>query len=199
MNPFTSQRTDVQSHKLEALHKFTLTNLRNVHLQPSRSRWNAPIVLTRKKNGKWRFAQDLRKLNHISVFSPYPLPLIEDLLALTRDAKIFSAIDLQSVYWNFLVHPRDREKLAFTVPGLGKQEWRSMPFGLHASGPHFQRSMECMLQGLSWSEVTTYVDDLLIFTKNMERHVLSQVFERLEQGGFTPISVTITISWVCHQ
>jgi hypothetical protein len=97
------------------------------------------------------------------------------------------ALDLTDGYWNCLIHPDDREKTSFTIPGHGRYQWRrSMPFGLNASGPHFQRCVEAMMAGLDWGEVAVYVDDVLVFTKEFERHleVLDTVLGRLREGGF---------------
>lgn len=172
--------------KLLALQEWAIAQLEKGHIENTTSAWNAPMVLTRKKDGRWRFAIDLRGLNAISTFDPYMLPQTTDLMELTEGAKWFSAMDLTDGFWNCLVHPEDREKLAFTVPGLGRYQWRSMPFGLHAASSHFQRSVEAMMTGLSWEEVAVYIDDILIFTKDFERHleVVDTVLGRLRQGGF---------------
>lgn len=172
--------------KLMALQEWAIQQLEKGHIENTTSAWNAPMVLTRKKDGRWRFAIDLRGLNAISTFDPYMLPQTTDLMELTEGAKWFSAMDLTDGFWNCLVHPEDREKLAFTVPGLGRYQWRSMPFGLHAASSHFQRSVEAMMTGLSWEEVAIYIDDILIFTKDFDRHVevVDAVLGRLRQGGF---------------
>ncbi len=172
--------------KLKALHDWVLQQVDRAHVEPTTSAWNAPIVLARKKDGRWRFAIDLRGLNEVSLFDPYILPRIHDLVELTEGCSWFSAMDLADGFWNCLVHPEDRHKLAFTVPGLGRFQWRSVPFGLHASAPHFQRAMEAMLAGLSWQETAVYVDDVLVYTKDFESHVraLDAVLTRLAQGGF---------------
>jgi transposase InsO family protein len=172
--------------KLKALHDWALRQVDKAHIEPTTSAWNAPMVLTRKKDGRWRFAIDLRGLNEVALFDPYVLPRIHDLVELTEGCSWFSAMDLADGFWNCLVHPEDRHKLAFTVPGLGRFQWRSVPFGLHASAPHFQRAMEAMLAGLSWQETAVYVDDVLVYTKDFDSHVhaLDAVLSRLAQGGF---------------
>jgi hypothetical protein len=105
---------------------------------------------------------------------------------LTRGAKWFSALDLTDGYWNVLIHPDDRHKTAFTVAGKGRFQWRSMPFGYHGSGPHFQRVVEAMLAGLSWGEVAVYVDDVLCWSDEFDNHVrlVDTVLSRLREGGF---------------
>src|SRR6185436_7604703 len=91
--------------KLAALHEWVDQTLDKGHIEHTTSAWNAPIVLTRKKDGRWRFAIDMRGLNSVASFDPYPLPRIPDLMDLTRGAKWFSALDLTDGYWNVLIHP----------------------------------------------------------------------------------------------
>ncbi len=172
--------------KLAALHAWADAQLEKGHIEHATSAWNAPIVLARKKDGRWRFAIDLRGLNRIATFDPYPLPRIPDLMELTHGAKWFSALDLVDGYWNCLVHEADRDKLSFTVPGKGRFRWRSVPFGYHGSGPHFQRAVEACLAGLEWNEVAVYVDDLLMFTPDFDSHVrlVDTVLNKLADGGF---------------
>lgn len=173
--------------KLAALHAWVDAQLEKGHIEYTTSAWNAPMVLARKKDGRWRFAIDLRGLNKVALFDPYPLPRIPDLLELTAGAQWFSALDLQDGYWNVLVDPDDRHKTSFTVPGRGRFQWRSMPFGYHGSGPHFQRAVKACLAGLSWGEVAVYVDDVLMFSRDFDEHVelVGTVLAKLAQGGFT--------------
>jgi hypothetical protein len=173
--------------KLAALHEWVDAQLQKGHIEHSTSPYNAPMVLTRKKDGRWRFAIDLRGLNAVASFDPYTLPRIPDLLDLTEGAKWFSALDLRDGYWNVLVHPGDRQKTAFTVPGKGRFQWRSTPFGYHGSGPHFQRAVEACLSGLSWREVAVYVDDILFFSSELDEHLelAEAVLGRLQLAGFT--------------
>lgn len=172
--------------KLAALHDWADAQLSKGHIEFTTSAWNSPMVLTRKKDGRWRFAVDMRGVNAVASYDPYLLPQIPDLLELTAGAQWFSAMDLTDGYWNVLIHPDDREKFAITIPGKGRFQWRSMPFGYSGSGPHFQRAVEACLAGLKWSEVAVYIDDVLLFSKDFDEHValVNTVLGRLAEGGF---------------
>ena len=71
-----------------------------------RSPWSSPIVLMKKKDGKWRFCIDFRKINAITHKDAYPLPKIEETLDALSGAKYFSTLDMASGYWQKRQHMR---------------------------------------------------------------------------------------------
>ena len=48
----------------------------------SRSPWSFPVVIVDKKAGSRRFCVDFRKLNQVPMKNSYPLPVIDEILAL---------------------------------------------------------------------------------------------------------------------
>ena len=84
-------------------------------IRPSRSPWSFPVVMVDKKDKTKRFCVDFRRLNKIPKQISYPLPLIDDILALQGRAKIFSTLDLRSGYWQVPVHEQDQEKVSFVM------------------------------------------------------------------------------------
>ena len=72
-------------------------------IKDSTSPWASPIVMVRKKDGKWRMCIDYRRLNAITVADVYPLPPIDQMLYNMRGAKVFTTMDLQSAYNQILV------------------------------------------------------------------------------------------------
>ena len=85
-------------------------------IQPSISPWASPIVLVRKKDGKYRFCVDYRKLNSVTKRDARPLPRVDDLLDALQGYDLFTTLDLRSGYWQVSVSPEDREKTAFVTP-----------------------------------------------------------------------------------
>ena len=57
-----------------------------------------------------------------------------------------------------------------------------MPFGLTSAPATFQRLMDTVLQGLLWQKAMVYLDDIIVYNRTWEEHVvaLDQVFGRLK-------------------
>ncbi|GFW63612.1 retrovirus-related Pol polyprotein from transposon opus [Trichonephila clavipes] len=87
---------------------------------PIQSPYASTVVLTRKNNGlppdspeAYRFAIDYRKLNAISKYPRYPLPVIDDLITSIPHTGIMSTLDLKSGYFQLVISLKDIEKTAF--------------------------------------------------------------------------------------
>lgn len=61
-------------------------------VEPSNSPWASPIVLVKKKDGKYRFCVDFRKLNAVTEKDSYPLPMVADRLDKLRNAKFIICV-----------------------------------------------------------------------------------------------------------
>ena len=151
-------------------------------IQPSASPWASPIVLVKKKDGKYRFCVDYRKLNSVTQKDAHPLPRIDDLLDSLHGSVMFSTLDLRSGYWQINMHPNDREKTAFATPN-GLWEFLRMPFGLSNACVTFQRALEIVLSGLTLDTCLCYFDDIIIPSNSLEQQCerLSTVLTRFRQ------------------
>ncbi|UYV65317.1 K02A2.6-like [Cordylochernes scorpioides] len=63
-------------------------------IRQSSSPWSFPVILVKKRDGKYRFCVDYRKLNEVTVKDVYPIPRIDDVMDTLQGSKYFSAIDL---------------------------------------------------------------------------------------------------------
>ena len=72
--------------KLSAAQQLVQEQLRLGHIEPSTSAWNSPIFVIKKKSGKWRLLQDLRKDAEAPRWKPERLVRAAEELPDTSDA-----------------------------------------------------------------------------------------------------------------
>lgn len=153
-------------------------------ISPSASPWCSPVVLVKKKDGSLRFCIYFRRLNDVTIKDSYPLPRIDVVLESLSGSSLFTALDLQSGYWQCEVNPNDRPKTAFST-GIGLYEFNVLPFGVCNGPATFQRLMDIVLDGLNWESALVYLDDVIVFGRNFQEHLerLSSVLARLKSAG----------------
>ncbi|GMF57861.1 unnamed protein product [Phytophthora fragariaefolia] len=146
--------------------------------------WGFPVVLVRKKGGEIRFCENYRASNKVTKKDVYPLPCIDGALEAMRGSLLFTTL---AGYWQIMVAPEDRDKTAFLTK-KGLYRFVHMPFGFTNAPSTFQRMMNHVLRGLTWSTCLVYLDDIVVFNMDgMELYVveLASVLERLEATGLT--------------
>ncbi|UYV82907.1 hypothetical protein LAZ67_22001343, partial [Cordylochernes scorpioides] len=151
---------------------------------PSSSPWSFPVILVKKRDGKYRFCVDYRKLNNVTVKDVYPISRIDEVMDTLQGSTHFSAIDLRSGYWQVEVEERDKEKTAFTT-AHGLYEFNVMPFGLCNAPATFERNMENMLGNLRWQICLCYLDDVIIYSPDFPTHLkrLEAVFRCFRESN----------------
>jgi hypothetical protein len=78
-----------------------------LYIHPSSSPWGCPALFVKKKDGSLRLCVDYRPLNAVTIKNKYPLPHIDVLFDQLAGAKVFSKIDLRSVYHQIKIRPCD--------------------------------------------------------------------------------------------
>ena len=147
------------------------------------SEWAAPIVPVMKKDGSVRICGNYKMIvNQASKMENYPLPTINDLLALLAGGKKFSKLDLANAYQQVPLDENSK-KLVTINTHKGLFQYNRLPFGVSAAPSIFQHMMETLLQGLSG--VCLYLDDIFIPGKTDQEHLsnLAAVLQRLQQVG----------------
>ena len=146
--------------------------------------WCAGMVVVPKKSGEVRVCVDLKPLNESVLREPYPMPKVDDTLALLSGATLYSKLDANSGFWQIPLLKESRPLTTFINP-FGRSHFNKLPFGIPCAPELFQRRMNQMLEGLEG--VVFLVDDVLVFGSNREEHDarLSAVLQRLEKVGAT--------------
>ncbi|GFT59679.1 retrovirus-related Pol polyprotein from transposon 297, partial [Trichonephila clavipes] len=156
-------------------------------IHPIQSPYVSPLALTRKNNGlpsdspeAYRFAIDYRKLNAITKYPRYPLPLIHDLITNIPYTTIMSSLDLKLGCFQLGINPRHIEKTAF-ITRNGTFAFNRMPFVLSGAAPNFQKAIDVILKPVLGHFVSFYMDDVIITSPSFTELIdhLNQVFTLL--------------------
>jgi len=86
-----------------------------------------------------------------------------------KDAKVYTKIDLRAGYNNIRIAPGHEYKTAFRTR-YGLFEYLVMPFGMTNSPATFQYFMNDIFHDMTDIFVIIYLDDILIFSKNLDEH-----------------------------
>ena len=167
------------------------------------SPWASPLHMVHKSDGSWRPCGDYRRLNLITEPDHYPMPNIADFTNSIGTARVFSKLDLLKGYFQVPVHPADVPKTAIITP-FGSYVFHYSTFGLRNSGATFQRMMDSIFGDLP--NVLVYIDDLLIFSDNIQEHEhhLRETLTRLQRNGLIVrqdkcVFAASTVEFLGHQ
>ena len=155
-------------------------------LEEADGTWSSPIMLTRKKNSKWRMVVDLRRVNAITNLPAYPIPRIDDALEALAGSSYFCVLDMNSAYHQISIDPADRVKTTITTP-FGNWMYRRMCFGLSSAPFTCAKLLNIVLGDLSPQTCVTYFDDIIVHGKSVEEVLtgLDAVLSRLSSAGLT--------------
>ncbi|GJP32333.1 hypothetical protein CLOM_g16935, partial [Closterium sp. NIES-68] len=172
-------------HRLADMKKHIEYLLAKGLIRPSTSPYGAPVLFTPKPDGSLRMCIDYRALNKQTIKNKYLIPRIDDLLDQLRGATLFSKLDLRSGYWQIRMADNSIHKTAFRTR-YGSYEYLVMSFGLTNAPATFQAEMNHILRPLFDECVVVYLDDILIYSRDMKQHVehLRRVFEILRRERF---------------
>ena len=154
-------------------------------IRPSSSSWGAPVLFAPKSDGGLRMCIDYRMLNLATVRNAFPLPNIQDALDGFAGASVFSTLDLAAGFHQIVLKEECRHLTAFRTD-QGLYEYNVMPMGLANAPAMFQKAMNDTLRPFMNRFVTVYMDDIIIYSKNMEEHAkhLKQVLAAMTTAGY---------------
>lgn len=169
--------------ELETLRNYLADAIEKGWIRRSTSPAGALVLFVPKKGGAGlRLCVDYRGLNRITVKNRHPLPLISETLARLGTAAVFTKLDLKDAYHRIRIKKGDEWKTAFRTR-YGHFEYLVMPFGLTNALATFQAYISQALSGLVDVICVIYLDDILIYSEEKERHRadVCQVLRRLRE------------------
>lgn len=166
----TSRLYKLSRPEREAMEIYIKDSLAAGLIRPSSSPVGAGFFFVDKRDKTLRPCIDYRGLNEITVKNKYPLPLIDSAFEPLHQATVFTKLDLRNAYHLVRIRQGDEWKTAFNTP-LGHFEYLVMPFGLTNAPAVFQALVNDVLRDMLNKFVYVYLDDILIFSKNLQEHV----------------------------
>jgi len=98
------------------------------------------------------------------------MPLVDDVISQLGKSAWFTALDLQSGFWQIRMVPENMKKTTL-VTKTGLYDWTIMPFGLKNATCTFTRTMLLVFKELGDKFLKVFVDDLNVHIKNWEDHL----------------------------
>jgi len=172
----------MSAYQLNELDKYLKKMMAEGKIANSESPYGAPILFVPKPDGSLRLCVDYTNLNKLTILNKYPLPLMDELRDRVAGAKVFTKLDLKDRYHLIRMRTGDEHKTAFRTR-YGQYEYKVMPVGLVNAPATFQTMMNKILREFLDHGVVVYLDDILIFSENMDYHIklVQKVLDRLEQ------------------
>ena len=111
----------------------------------STSPWGAPVLFAKKKDKTLRLCIDYRQLNRVTVKNRYPLLRIDDLFDQLTGARVYSKMELHTVYHQLRV---------FTLGIAGVRELvRTRVVGMRSLISYMTRNIPYMITLFIWNVI----------------------------------------------
>jgi hypothetical protein len=136
--------------------------------------WLANVVMVQKKSGKWRMCIDFTSLNKACPKDNFPLPRINKIVDSAAGCEVMSLIDCFSGYHQIYMKEEDKASTSFITP-FGTYCFIRMPEGLKNARSTFSRLTKTVLVSQVGRNIFTYVDDIVVTSKNKEDHLADLV------------------------
>lgn len=185
-NPFIGRSYPIPFHKRQAVQRELDYLLENNIIERSNSPYSNSLVAVTKKDGSTRICLDSRKINKYIIGDCERTEKVETILQRFSGTRYLSSIDLTQGFLQVSLKKESRKYVAFTFNGAN-YAYQRLPFGLKTSSATFIKAMSHIFKGHFDTFMTTYVDDILIFSKSVEDHInhVSMVLDRLAEYGAT--------------
>ncbi|MCO5557438.1 hypothetical protein L7F22_011002 [Adiantum nelumboides] len=147
------------------------------------SEWVSPVVVTPKKNGKWRVCVDYKPLNEATKRDHFPLPFQDEILNEVAGYERYTMCDGYSRYFQIRIVEEDKKKTTFVTP-WGCFAYRVMPFGLTNAPATFQGFVTHVFQPFFGKSIRVFIDDFCIYiSRVLHLEKVNEGLARLQSLG----------------
>ncbi|MCO5600939.1 hypothetical protein L7F22_055056 [Adiantum nelumboides] len=147
------------------------------------SEWVSPVVVTPKKNGKWRVCVDYKPLNAATKRDYFPLPFQDEILNEVAVHERYTVCDGYSGYYQIRIAKENQHKTTFITP-WGCFAFRVMPFGLTNAPSTFTRFMSFIFQPFFGKSIRVFLDDFCTYSdRALHCQRVEEGLQRLYQYG----------------
>ena len=129
--------------------------------------WLSNVVVSKKKNGKWKVCINFTNLNKACPKDSFPLSKIDQLVDATAGFERMSFLDAYSEYNQIRMNKEDIIHMAF-VTERGIYCYKVMCFRLKNVGATYQRFINKMFLRLMGVMVKADIDDMVIVIRKAQ-------------------------------
>ncbi|MCO5569244.1 hypothetical protein L7F22_022955 [Adiantum nelumboides] len=141
------------------------------------------VVVTPKKNGKWRVCVDYKPLNAATKRDHFPLPFQDEILNEVAGHERYTVCDGYSGYYHIPIAEEDQHKTTFITP-WGCFAFRVMPFGLTNAPSTFTRFTSFIFQPFFGKSIRVFLDDFCTYSdRALHCQRVEEGLQRLYQYG----------------
>jgi len=155
--------------QLKKVRTYLDENLKRGFIKSSKSLTEYSILFVSKKNDTKQLCVNYRQLNKITKQDSYSLLLIEELQDWLNRAKWFTSLNLKETYYWVWMKEGKEWKTAFRTR-YRHYKYTVMLFELKNALVTFQRLINDTLREYLDDFVITYLDDILIYSDDLEMH-----------------------------
>ena len=150
--------------------------------------WGSPAFLVRKSSGGYRRVCDYRNLNQVTEPQYLAIPRMDDALDAVGQIQpnYISALDLMMAFHQLPISEKSQDFTSFLTP-FGKFRYQRLSMGLKNAARSCQMVVDLVLQGLLFKNCICYIDDVLVFSRTFDQHLLDlgEVLGRIRSAGLT--------------
>ena len=157
--------------ELKTIKKYLLENLYKGFIKSSKALFILLILFIEKLNSSLWFCMDYWKLNTIIKKDQYSLLLIDETLEQLSQTKIFIKINIWQAFYKIWIDS-DSEDLTTFRTCYRSYKFKILLFELTNRSVMFQHFINNLFINCLDSFLTTFIDNLLIYSQNKSEHIL---------------------------